>query len=165
MEVSALDWSDRSTYQFPSLTSTTGLIDINSDENSVQLSKLSTDKSNTRIEYTRERQERSHSETWAVGVEEAGGCRPDWDLVIGADVVWLEDLVPLLVGALSILCGPHTELLLSHQKRSEHTDRILFNSLEKYFYIQEVSQSVSQSVTILSWHCDDQLVIQSIDQE
>lgn len=57
---------------------------------------------------------------------------------MGADVVWLEGLVPLLVGALDRLCGPRTLLLLAHQKRSEITDYLLFSSLSNYFVIEEV---------------------------
>ena len=62
----------------------------------------------------------------------------EWDLVIGADVVWLEELVPLLTQALRALCGSHTQLLLAHQKRSERTDALLFGSLDKYFVMEEV---------------------------
>ena len=57
---------------------------------------------------------------------------------MGADVVWLEGLVALLVGALDRLCGPRTLLLLAHQKRSEITDYLLFSSLSNYFVIEEV---------------------------
>ena len=41
-----------------------------------------------------------------------------WDIVIGADIVWLEHLVPLLMHALDALCGPRTVLYLSHQVSS-----------------------------------------------
>lgn len=67
-----------------------------------------------------------------------GGQGGEWDVVMGADVVWLEGLVPLLVGALDRLCGPHTLLLLAHQKRSDITDNLLFSSLSKFFNIEEV---------------------------
>jgi Lysine methyltransferase len=61
-----------------------------------------------------------------------------WDVVIGADVVWLEELVPLLVRALTALCGPDTLLLLAHQKRSERTDDLLFEGLSRDFEIEKV---------------------------
>lgn len=67
-----------------------------------------------------------------------GAGAGEWDVVMGADVVWLEGLVPLLVGALDRLCGPRTLLLLAHQKRSEITDYLLFSSLSNYFVIEEV---------------------------
>ena len=47
-----------------------------------------------------------------------------WDIVIGADIVWLEHLVPLLMHALDALCGPHTVLYLSHQVSSSISVRI-----------------------------------------
>ena len=102
MEVSALDWADPTTYQFPRSLSDTE-IDIDGV-----------------VSQDREEGER------------------EWDVVIGADVVWLEELVPLLVQALSSLCGPHTHLYLSHQMRSERTDALLFSSLDKYFNIEKV---------------------------
>jgi hypothetical protein len=59
-------------------------------------------------------------------------------VVIGADVVWLEELVPLLIRALTALCGPDTLLLLAHQKRSERTDDLLFEGLSRDFEIEKV---------------------------
>ena len=66
---------------------------------------------------------------------------------MGADVVWLEGLVPLLVGALDRLCGPRTLLLLAHQKRSEITDYLLFSSLSNYFVIEEVPTNLPTMLT------------------
>lgn len=62
----------------------------------------------------------------------------EWDVIIGADVVWLEELVPHLVNVLVHLIGPNTVLLLSHQKRSERTDLLLFSGLSKYFVMEMV---------------------------
>ena len=116
MEVSALDWADPTTYQFPR-----SLSDIEIDIDGV----VSQDRGEGEREQTRDQQSASESES-------------EWDVVIGADVVWLEELVPLLVQALSSLCGPHTHLYLSHQMRSERTDALLFSSLDKYFNIEKV---------------------------
>ena len=102
MEVSALDWADPTTYQFP---------------RSLSEIKIDID---------------------GVVSQDRGEIEREWDVVIGADVVWLEELVPLLVQALSSLCGPHTHLYLSHQMRSERTDALLFSSLDKYFNIEKV---------------------------
>ena len=38
-----------------------------------------------------------------------------WNVILGADVVWVEELVPPLVAALRSLSGPDTVVLLSHQ--------------------------------------------------
>ena len=62
----------------------------------------------------------------------------EWDVIIGADVVWLEELVPHLINVLVHLIGPNTVLLLSHQKRSERTDLLLFSGLDKYFVMEKV---------------------------
>jgi hypothetical protein len=67
VEVSLLDWSDTSTYRFPS------------SGECLNTSKMD------------------------VGEHE-------WDVIIGADVVWLEELVPLLVQALAALCGPNVRI-------------------------------------------------------
>lgn len=52
-----------------------------------------------------------------------------WDVILGADVVWLEHLVGPLVSALCALAAPRTLLLIAHQTRSERTDALLFSSL------------------------------------
>ena len=44
-----------------------------------------------------------------------GGADNSWDVILGADVVWLEELVEPLVTALRSLCSPQTIVLLSHQ--------------------------------------------------
>ena len=128
-----MNWSDRSTYQYPSCV-----------DPKVSRAFSSQIGINSSISWT-DGQTVSESDTCfrATGEDEDKKSH-QWDLVVGADVVWLEELVPPLVSALDALCGPHTELLLSHQKRSEHTDRLLFSSLEKFFLMEEVSHLLSQ---------------------
>jgi predicted nicotinamide N-methyase len=46
-----------------------------------------------------------------------------WDLVIAADVVWLDHLVPLLVQALNAVCDESTLFVLAHQVR--YTDMLV----------------------------------------
>ena len=135
VEVSALNWSDKSTYQYPSCAGTkvkiasTLHMDVISSVSGIEGQIIP--ESDPCIKAAVEKaQNTSHPH--------------QWDLVVGADVVWLEELVPPLVCALTALCGPDTELLLSHQKRSEHTDRLLFSSLEKFFLMEEVSHLLSQ---------------------
>ena len=45
----------------------------------------------------------------------AVGDDNSWDVIIGADVVWLEELVEPLITTLRALCSPRTTLLLAHQ--------------------------------------------------
>ncbi len=42
----------------------------------------------------------------------------DWDVILGADIVWLENLVPLLSHALTALCSHKTLFILSYQVSS-----------------------------------------------
>ena len=51
------------------------------------------------------------------------------DTILCADVVWLEDLVPGLVRALSSMAGSETVILLSHQTRTTRTDELLWSQL------------------------------------
>ena len=43
------------------------------------------------------------------------GPNAHWDVVIGADIVWVEDLIEPLINTLSDVCGPFTSFLLCHQ--------------------------------------------------
>ncbi len=71
----------------------------------------------------------------------------DFDIIVAADVVWLESLVPSLVMCMHTLAlrSPIT-IYLSHQTRSKYTDELLFRLLENHFYVQEVPVS--------SYHAD-----------
>jgi predicted nicotinamide N-methyase len=52
------------------------------------------------------------------------------DLVLGADVVWVEELIPGLVGALAaLLRRPGSVALVAHQTRSTRSDELLFRLL------------------------------------
>lgn len=115
----SLDWADPSTFQFPQR------IDSDLDADILHQRADCIDK-------------RRWVETCGTLGEGEGAGAGEWDVVMGADVVWLEGLVPLLVGALDRLCGPRTLLLLAHQKRSEITDYLLFSTLSNYFIIEEV---------------------------
>jgi predicted nicotinamide N-methyase len=62
----------------------------------------------------------------------------NWDVIIAADVVWLEELVEPLVKTLRSLSNSDTVIYISHQTRSRHTDDLLFNMLKSCFDIYEV---------------------------
>ena len=73
---------------------------------------------------------------------------------VAADVVWLDELVPLLVKALVALASPVTTVLVAHQvyiclqsslydvklrqSRSLKTESLFFSLLEERFYIDRV---------------------------
>ncbi len=56
-----------------------------------------------------------------------------WDIVVAADVVWLEHLVAPLLKALDAMVTAHTVLYLSHQHRSVACDALLFEGLREMF--------------------------------
>eukprot|EP01038_Epipyxis_sp_PR26KG_P007417 gene7417-10109_t len=62
----------------------------------------------------------------------------NWDVIIGADVVWLEHLIPSLVNTIFKCSSNNTIIYLSHQTRSERTDELLFRSLDQYFIISKI---------------------------
>lgn len=54
------------------------------------------------------------------------------DLVLGADVVWVEELIPGLVGALAaLLRRPGSVALVAHQTRSTRSDELFFRLLQE----------------------------------
>jgi hypothetical protein len=67
-----LDWSDPSTYFFPSIDENEPVTSFNNQS-----------------------------------------C--EWDVILGADIVWLEELVPSLLQALDALASPRTVVYLAHQ--------------------------------------------------
>lgn len=76
-----------------------------------------------------------------VEVSELDWSRPetydarDFDVVLAADVVWVEELIPAFVAALgAVACrkGSHQPLvLLGHQTRTKRSDELLFSLLAK----------------------------------
>jgi Lysine methyltransferase len=127
----SLDWADRATYQYPQrvemMRTPTELADNVVDADCMTRAAAQVDGGGGIQMCSLAEEDRGR-----------GGQGGEWDVVMGADVVWLEGLVPLLVGALDCLCGPHTLLLLAHQRRSDITDNLLFSSLSKFFDIEEV---------------------------
>lgn len=68
-----------------------------------------------------------------VPVSLAGRC---FDVILGADIVWVEWLVEPLVKTLhslaSTACNKLVEIFLAHQTRSERIDTLLFDLLRRY---------------------------------
>jgi predicted nicotinamide N-methyase len=54
-----------------------------------------------------------------------------FDVIVAADVVWVEELIAPLVQALDLLAGPGTVLYLAHQSRAARSDELLFSLLSQ----------------------------------
>eukprot|EP00039_Didymoeca_costata_P030456 m.29657 g.29657 ORF g.29657 m.29657 type:complete len:320 (-) comp8123_c0_seq3:51-1010(-) len=61
------------------------------------------------------------------------------DVVLAADVVWVDYLIEPLVTTLEALSGPQTVIYFAYQSRSSKSDKILFELLENLFTISTVS--------------------------
>jgi protein N-lysine methyltransferase METTL21D len=72
-----------------------------------------------------------------------------YDIVLGADIVWLEHLVDPLVAVMEklLLLNPKLKILLGHQTRSVATDDIFFGLLEKMFIISPVQKPLGYQDT------------------
>ncbi|KAG6621266.1 putative N2,N2-dimethylguanosine tRNA methyltransferase [Phytophthora cinnamomi] len=59
----------------------------------------------------------------------------DIDFLLASDVVWVEELIPPLVATFDTLLrhsAAETRILMSYQKRSKVSDRLLFSELERH---------------------------------
>lgn len=63
-----------------------------------------------------------------------------WEVIIGSDVVWLEDLVPSLVQTIHAHANVGTTILIAHQTRSLRADELLMKELGKYFDVNIVER-------------------------
>ncbi|XP_076841160.1 protein N-lysine methyltransferase METTL21A [Brachyhypopomus gauderio] len=83
--------------------------------------------------------------TWGEGLEHypSGG----YDLILGADIVYLEDTFPALLQTLGHLSSGESELLLSCRIRYERDERFL-RLLGNHFSVQEVHYDAQRDIHI-----------------
>ncbi|XP_028854992.1 EEF1A lysine methyltransferase 3-like [Denticeps clupeoides] len=75
----------------------------------------------------------------------------DWDLVLGADIVYLPDTFPLLLDTLSHLCRVGTVVYLSSKMRAEHgTPAFYGGDLPQRFNVELVQRDLEQNINIYS---------------
>ncbi|XP_036387760.1 EEF1A lysine methyltransferase 3-like [Megalops cyprinoides] len=73
----------------------------------------------------------------------------DWDLVLGADIVYLADTYPLLMDTLAHLCQDGATLYLSSKMRGEHgTPGFYADILPQRFNSQLVSCDPAQNINL-----------------
>ncbi|XP_054859910.1 EEF1A lysine methyltransferase 3 [Eublepharis macularius] len=53
----------------------------------------------------------------------------NYDFILGADIVYLKDTYPSLIGTLQHLCGPLSTIYLSSKMRQEHSTALFFETL------------------------------------
>ncbi|XP_010642858.1 EEF1A lysine methyltransferase 3 isoform X3 [Fukomys damarensis] len=73
----------------------------------------------------------------------------DYDLVLGADIVYLEPTFPLLLGTLQHLCGPHGTIYLASKMREEHgTENFFQHLLPQHFQLELAQRDEDENVNI-----------------
>ncbi len=66
-----------------------------------------------------------------------------FDLILGADIVWLEELISPLVNTLKACASSSAMILIAHQTRTMRTDKALFGALSAAgFHYQQVSLTI-----------------------
>lgn len=78
------------------------------------------------------------------------GLRIDFDIVLGADVVWLEELAAPLAHSLGEVCragGGRSEVLIVHQTRTERTDEAFLNAMQaEGFVLRHILRGKGSSI-------------------
>lgn len=73
----------------------------------------------------------------------------DYDLVLGADIVYLEPTFPLLLGTLQHLCGPRGTIYLAAKMRQEHgTESFFQHLLPQHFQLELAQRDEDENVNI-----------------
>ncbi|XP_031796918.1 EEF1A lysine methyltransferase 3 isoform X2 [Sarcophilus harrisii] len=73
----------------------------------------------------------------------------DYDLVLGADIVYLEQTFPLLLGTLRHLCGPNGTIYLASKMREEHrTGSFFHDMLPQHFQLELAQRDEEENINI-----------------
>ncbi|CAH2224526.1 -lysine methyltransferase METTL21B [Pelobates cultripes] len=73
----------------------------------------------------------------------------DFDYILGADIVYIEDTYPLLLRTLKHLCGPQTTIYLSSKMRPEHGTLTFFQDiLPQHFVLDIVQRDEEEDINI-----------------
>lgn len=71
-------------------------------------------------------------------LEQIRAVKPPFNVVIAADVVYIEESVGPLVGAMMQLMGDHGVALLGYQVRSPEADLLFWEMCERVFKVEKV---------------------------
>ncbi|KAG0458125.1 hypothetical protein HPP92_023282 [Vanilla planifolia] len=78
-----------------------------------------------------------HAQLYWNNADQIRALKPPFDLVIAADVVYMEDSASQLVFALDALVAPHGAVLLGYQLRSPEADRVFWDRCAETFPVIE----------------------------
>ncbi|XP_015676030.1 EEF1A lysine methyltransferase 3 [Protobothrops mucrosquamatus] len=73
----------------------------------------------------------------------------NYDLILGADIVYLQDTYPLLIRTLQHLCGAQSTIYLSSKMREEHSTVLFFETqLPVHFTTKLVFRNEAENINI-----------------
>eukprot|EP01033_Poteriospumella_lacustris_P008753 gene8752-6291_t len=94
--------------------------------------------------------------TYPTTTRDENGSEKNWDVILGADIVWIEELILPLVNTLVAIAGFQTDVYVAHQTRSKFSDKIFFTNMEKHFTAHrlffEVPEGFTSGATINIYH-------------
>uniref|UniRef100_A0A8B9QHX9 EEF1A lysine methyltransferase 3 n=1 Tax=Apteryx owenii TaxID=8824 RepID=A0A8B9QHX9_APTOW len=83
-----------------------------------------------------------------------GAFPSGYDVVLGADIVYLRETFPLLLGTLRHLCGPRSVAYLASKMRQEHGAGLFFDTLLPLHFLAElVHRDEEQNINIYRVTC------------
>ncbi|XP_067170045.1 EEF1A lysine methyltransferase 3 [Apteryx mantelli] len=83
-----------------------------------------------------------------------GAFPSGYDVVLGADIVYLRETFPLLLGTLRHLCGPRSVAYLASKMRREHGAGLFFDTLlPQHFLAELVHRDEEQNINIYRVTC------------
>jgi predicted nicotinamide N-methyase len=85
---------------------------------------------------------------WGQNLDEFAAVSPQWDVIIGADIVYIEDTFDALLATLRQLCGQKTDIYLACKIRYDRDLKFL-SLMEDYFQWKKTAYSEQNDVTLV----------------
>jgi predicted nicotinamide N-methyase len=93
---------------------------------------------------------------WSASAEDINEeYNPPVDLIVGSDIIYAEEAVPLLINALNILSSPKTNILIAHEGRSKDIDAKFEELAAQHFDIEVLDWDEFDPV----YRCDEICII------
>lgn len=85
---------------------------------------------------------------WGQNLDEFAAVSPQWDVIIGADIVYIEDTFDALLATLRQLCGQKTDIYLACKIRYDRDLKFL-SLMEDHFQWKKTAYSEQNDVTLV----------------
>ena len=85
---------------------------------------------------------------WGQNLDEFAAVSPQWDVIIGTDIVYIEDTFDALLATLRQLCGQNTDIYLACKIRYDRDLKFL-NLMKDHFVWEKTAYSEHNDVTLV----------------